>query len=166
MATAVMLQPEVPKAPVSNDNVQDLLKRKRELEMNKRRYHLTEADASLLLTNANEFSFEDGQVIGHEGDNLNSAYRVKSGTIALKRDGHKICTVTQVYISLLAMQQQPTLYPALHLQTRLPLFRMATPGCPRQRHSNFPIAPLHSNRHSLVLFPNFFFFSSIGMVYW
>jgi hypothetical protein len=97
MATVVMM-PEVPipQAPHSIDNVQELVKRKREAEMNKRRYHLTEADANLLLTNANEFSFEDGQVIGNVGDNLNSAYRVKSGTVAMKKEGNKICEVTQV----------------------------------------------------------------------
>jgi len=89
----------MPKAPMANDNIHDVIKRKREVESINRRFHLTEADANLLLTNANEFSFEDGQVIGHEGDNLNSAYRVKSGIVALKRDGHKICEVTPVCIN-------------------------------------------------------------------
>eukprot|EP00026_Physarum_polycephalum_P006560 Phypoly_transcript_06608.p1 GENE.Phypoly_transcript_06608~~Phypoly_transcript_06608.p1 ORF type:complete len:487 (+),score=78.82 Phypoly_transcript_06608:90-1550(+) len=98
MASTAVLMPReapIPTAPVPTDNVQELIKRKREVEMNKRRYHLTEADANLLLTNANEFSFEDGQIIGHVGDNLNSAYRVKSGIVALKRDGSKICELTQ-----------------------------------------------------------------------
>jgi hypothetical protein len=65
MAAAAVASPpvlsEVGAPPL--DNLQELLRRKREVEKNKSKYHLTEADCSLILTNANEYSFTDGQVI-------------------------------------------------------------------------------------------------------
>ena len=65
MASTAVLSP--PTAPTLDggpllDNLQDLLRRKREIEKNKSKYHLTESDCSLILTNADEYSFSDGQV--------------------------------------------------------------------------------------------------------
>jgi len=80
------------------NNIQDLLRRKREFERNKRRLHLTEADCSLLLTNANEFTFNDRQIIAQEGDALTSIYRVKHGTVVLMKDDLTICEFSQVCV--------------------------------------------------------------------
>lgn len=77
------------------DNLQELLRRKREVEKNKSKYHLTEADASLLLTNANEYTFSDGQVILEEGHENLSVYRVKSGRVALSKNGVAFCEMAQ-----------------------------------------------------------------------
>lgn len=99
MATAVVLNPPVlsfadPAAPAL-DNVQDLIRRKREIEKNKSKYHLTESDCNLILTNANEFSFSDGQVILEEGHENSSVYRIKSGIVSLSKSGNTFCELTQ-----------------------------------------------------------------------
>jgi hypothetical protein len=78
------------------DNLQELLRRKRELEKNKRRFHLTEADCNLLLTNANEFTFKDGQIIVQDGDTLSSVYRVKSGKVLFMKGPTVLCELGQV----------------------------------------------------------------------
>lgn len=77
------------------DNLQDLLRRKREMEKNKMKYHLTEADAGLLLTNANEFTFTNGQVIAKEGQQIVSVYRIKSGKVSLENEGKQVCELSQ-----------------------------------------------------------------------
>lgn len=90
------MNPDLPTTPPALDNIQDLLRRKRDLDLNKRRHHLTEAECNLLLTNANEFTFADGQIIGRAGDNLTAAYRVKSGVVKLKKEDKPICELKQV----------------------------------------------------------------------
>lgn len=98
MATAVVLSPPTlpadAGAPVL-DNLQDLLRRKREIEKNKSKYHLTESDCTLILTNANEYTFTDGQVILEEGHENSSVYRIKSGIVALSKNGNTFCELTQ-----------------------------------------------------------------------
>ncbi len=94
---AVRFSPHLSAEP-SENNLQDLLKRKRELEKNKTKYHLTEADCNLLLTNANEYSFNDGQVILEEGHESSSLYRIKSGKVILRKNGISFCELTQVCI--------------------------------------------------------------------
>eukprot|EP00026_Physarum_polycephalum_P005944 Phypoly_transcript_05983.p1 GENE.Phypoly_transcript_05983~~Phypoly_transcript_05983.p1 ORF type:complete len:557 (+),score=123.39 Phypoly_transcript_05983:35-1705(+) len=88
-----VLSPEVGGPPL--DNLQELLRRKREIEKNKSKYHLTEADCSLILTNANEYSFTDGQVILEEGQANSSVYRIKSGTVSLSKNGKVFCELSQ-----------------------------------------------------------------------
>lgn len=97
MATAAVLSPPtLHDAAPPLDNVQDLLRRKREIEKNKSKYHLTEADCSLILTNANEYTFTDGQVILEEGHENSSVYRIKSGVVALSKGGNTFCELNQV----------------------------------------------------------------------
>lgn len=99
MATAVLSPPSLPSLSDAGapplDNLQDLLKRKREIEKNKSKYHLTEADCSLILTNANEYSFTDGQVIMEEGHENSSVYRIKSGVVSLSKNGTVFCELSQ-----------------------------------------------------------------------
>jgi CRP-like cAMP-binding protein len=97
MATAIVSPPPVLSldSGVPLDNLQDLLKRKREIEKNKSKYHLTEADCSLILTNANEYSFKDGQVIMEEGHENSSVYRIKSGVVSLSKNGVVFCELSQ-----------------------------------------------------------------------
>lgn len=95
MTTVMVPHLPLPQQPPI-DNIQDLLRRKREIDLNKRRHHLTEAECNLLLTNANEFSFSDGLIIGRRGDSLTSAYRVKSGSIKLMRGDVQFCELKQV----------------------------------------------------------------------
>lgn len=78
------------------DNLQDLLRRKADIKNHKNKFHLTEADASLLLTNANEYTFTDGQVILEEGQENSSVYRIKYGRVALSKNGQKFCEMSQV----------------------------------------------------------------------
>lgn len=88
-------QPQQP--PVQLDNWHELLNRKREMEKNKLKLHLTEADCNLLLTNANEFNFTKGQTIAREGQTLTSVYRIKFGSVSLiNPGGKKVCDLTQV----------------------------------------------------------------------
>lgn len=65
------------------------------METNKRRLRLTEPECNLLLTNANEYSFKDGQVIGRDGD-IATAFRVKSGVVRVEKDGCKLCELQPV----------------------------------------------------------------------
>lgn len=78
------------------DNIQDLLKRKRELEKNKAKLRLSEADCNLLLTNASEHYYKDKQVVVHEGQELPSVYRVKSGNLNIMKEGKTVSTISQV----------------------------------------------------------------------
>ena len=105
MATAVVSPPpaftlDAGAPPL--DNLQDLLKRKREIEKNKYKYHLTEADCNLILTNANEYTFMDGQVIMEEGHENSTVYRIKSGAVSLSKNGHVFCELSQVCTSPLS----------------------------------------------------------------
>lgn len=83
------------KEPPALDNLQELLQRKRELEKNKHKFHLTEADCNLLVTNANEFSFTNGQVIAKEGQEITSVFRIKSGKVTIVSSGKKVCELSQ-----------------------------------------------------------------------
>jgi hypothetical protein len=78
------------------DNLQDLLNRKREIQKNKSKFHLSEADCNLLLTNANEYYFKDKQIIVQEGQELPSVYRIKSGKVSITKDGKQISIISQV----------------------------------------------------------------------
>lgn len=78
------------------DNLQDLLRRKRDLEKNKATFRLSEADCNLLLTNAHEFYFKDKQVVVHEGQELPSVYRIKSGKVNIMKNGIVVSTIAQV----------------------------------------------------------------------
>lgn len=99
MAAAAVASPQINVEHVQGepalDNMQELLKRKREIEKNKAKYHLTEADAALLLTNANEYNFTDAQVILEEGHENHSVYRIKSGKVALSKNGQAFCEMSQ-----------------------------------------------------------------------
>jgi hypothetical protein len=78
------------------DNLQDLIQRKREIQKNKTRFHLSEADCNLLLTNANEFHYKDRQVIVQEGQELPSVYRIKTGKVNIVKGGVPISVISQV----------------------------------------------------------------------
>lgn len=165
MASAALMMPvaPMPTAPMATDNIQDLLKRKREAESNKRRFHLTEVDANLLLTNANEFSFEDGQVIGKAGDSLNAAYRVKSGTVVLMKDGKKFCEVNQVCIFTSSCTYIHENITILFYHHKIP----PTLPFPDWRQSiEHPFAHAHTWQ-SLVVSQHLTYFSFLtGILYW
>lgn len=80
----------------SFNSLEDLIRRKRLLEMNKKKYHLTEADCLLILTNANEFTFADGQAILAEGQEMSSLYRIKSGKVRAMKEGMFVADLPQV----------------------------------------------------------------------
>ena len=76
--------------------MQDLILRKREIQKNKNRLHLSEADCNLLLTNANEFHYKDQQTIVQEGQELPSVYRIKSGRVNITKGGTTVSMIPQV----------------------------------------------------------------------
>ncbi len=94
LQSPIMFPPPLDTPPL--DNLQELLKRKREIEKNKTKLHLTEGDCNLLMTNADEFSYTDGQVIVNAGQEISSMYRLKYGKVKLMRDGKKVCELSQV----------------------------------------------------------------------
>jgi hypothetical protein len=78
------------------DNLQDLIQRKREIQKNKSKFHLSEADCSLLLTNADEYHYKDRQVIVQEGQELPSVYRIKVGKVNIVKGGTAVSVISQV----------------------------------------------------------------------
>jgi len=67
-------------------DLHEILRRNKELQQLRHRYQLSEKDCQLLLTNANEYSFNDGEVILKEGEFNASVYRIKSGSVHFKKN--------------------------------------------------------------------------------
>ncbi len=85
-----------PPPPPGTDALQDLLSRKQEAERNRARFHLTESDCNLILTNSTDYTYTGGQIIADEGQAINSVYRIKSGSVLLMKQGHKLYELIQV----------------------------------------------------------------------
>jgi len=96
IAESVRELPRVEDPDETINSLDDLLKRKRQLEQNKKKYHLTEADCSLILTNANVYTFTDGQVILAEGQEISSLYRIRYGKVKITRGGQVMGDLPQV----------------------------------------------------------------------
>lgn len=111
------------------DNLQDLIQRKREIQKNKSKFHLSEADCNLLLTNAREFHYKDQQVIVQEGQELPSVYRVKSGKVNIVKHGVTVSVISQVLYHF--TQASSMLLPllALLLHFFISLLTPTSPNC-------------------------------------
>ena len=88
------LSPPAPASPT--DTLQDLLQRRAEVGKNRLLFHLTEADCTLICTNATELKYTEGQVVATEGAVIQAVYRIKSGNISLMKGGIKLYDLPQV----------------------------------------------------------------------
>eukprot|EP01117_Protostelium_nocturnum_P013775 TRINITY_DN517_c0_g1_i3.p1 TRINITY_DN517_c0_g1~~TRINITY_DN517_c0_g1_i3.p1 ORF type:complete len:851 (-),score=358.21 TRINITY_DN517_c0_g1_i3:50-2602(-) len=65
-------------------------KKQKEVVATGLQYYLTEGDWQLMLTNANEFTYQDGQVVFEQATPNNSLYRIRAGNVRIIKDGGKI----------------------------------------------------------------------------
>jgi len=65
-------------------------KKQKEVVATGLQYYLTEGDWQLMLTNANEFTYHEGDVIFDQGTPNNSLYRIRSGGVRITKEGKVI----------------------------------------------------------------------------
>jgi len=65
-------------------------KKQKEVVATGLQYYLTEGDWQLMLTNANEFTYHEGDVIFDQGTPNNSLYRIRSGNVRIAKEGKVI----------------------------------------------------------------------------
>eukprot|EP01114_Cavostelium_apophysatum_P012858 TRINITY_DN2981_c0_g1_i1.p1 TRINITY_DN2981_c0_g1~~TRINITY_DN2981_c0_g1_i1.p1 ORF type:complete len:571 (-),score=157.34 TRINITY_DN2981_c0_g1_i1:132-1844(-) len=76
-------------------DLEEFLRRKRDIDRKKAKVHLTELDAELLFTNADEFTFRDGETIIKEGQMVNTVYRLKKGRAKIVKAGKTLTFLEQ-----------------------------------------------------------------------
>jgi len=65
-------------------------KKQKEVVATGLQYYLTEGDWQLMLTNAKEFTYHEGDVIFDQGTPNNSLYRIRSGNVRITKEGKVI----------------------------------------------------------------------------